>query len=128
MGGGIEAVSRTLLRELKRAWEAGDAEAVARLYSEKALFQDGVGREEKIVRGRKAIENTVREMFQLPGARFEVTSLSSTPEGGFAEWTYSWRATKHGRRHGLRGASVIFVRRGRVVREASYYNSAPELV
>ncbi len=120
-------MNRKTLRDLKEAWESGDADAVAQLYSTRALFLDGVGRGETLARGPNAIRSVVRKMFDLPGARFRVTSLSSTKDGGVAEWTYSWRVGQTGRRNEIQGASVIVVRKGRVIREYSYYNPEPEI-
>ena len=120
-------MNRRLLRVLKAAWESGDADAIAGLYSTRAHFLDGVGRGETSVRGPNAIRSVVREMFESPGARFRVTSLSSTKDGGVAEWTYSWKADRPGRSNEIRGASVIVVRKGRVIREYSYYNPEPEI-
>ena len=116
-----------LLRDLKEAWESGDADAIARLYSARAFFLDGVGQGEQLARGPRAIRSLARKMFKSPGARFRVTSLSSTSYGGVAEWTFSWTADRRGRRRELRGASVIVTGKSRVVRELSYYNPVPEI-
>jgi ketosteroid isomerase-like protein len=120
-------MTESVLVHLKRAWESGNADAAARLYSQDALFEDGVGPEGTTVRGREAIRTAVRQMFAPTGARFEVSSLSPTREGGVAEWRYSWPAERRGVRNVLRGTSVIVIRRSRVVRESSYYDPVPEV-
>jgi ketosteroid isomerase-like protein len=124
---GGNPLSKRLLQGLKEAWESGDADAVARLYADYALFEDGVGPQATVARGPKGVRAIVAEMFQPPGARFEVTSIMATKSGGVAEWRYSWPAKGTGRRNLLRGASVIIVRGNRVARESSYYDPEPEL-
>jgi steroid delta-isomerase-like uncharacterized protein len=121
-------VTSAVLTALKDAWESGDADAAADLYSEASVFEDGVGPAGTRVQGREAIRQLLADHFAEPEARFQVVSLFDTDEGGMAEWTYSWRATASGARAVLRGVSVIVIESGLITRESSYYDPKPELI
>jgi SnoaL-like domain len=118
-------MSMRLLRKLKEAWETQDSNAAVILYSKGSLFQDGIGKRGTTVRGRNAIRSVMLEMFALPEARFEVTSLSASQGRGAAEWIYSWTSAKSGRRNVIRGGSIFEFRNEMVVRETSYYDPEP---
>jgi len=114
-----------LLEALKRTWEAGDASGAAKLYLENATYQDGVGRQGVLLRGRAAIRRAIEEMFAVREPRFSVTSMISTGAGGAAEWTFAWTDSKDGSRLTIHGASVFDFRDGLVERETSYYDPVP---
>jgi len=114
-----------VLEALKRTWEAGDAPGAAKLYLENATYEDGVGRQGTLLRGRVAIRKAIEEMFAVRDPRFTVTSMFSIGARGAAEWTFSWADSKDGSRLEIHGASVFDFRDGLVARETSYYDPVP---
>ena len=118
--------NRSLMNGLKAAWEKGNADDAIRFYSDDIVFIDGTGEGGRTVHGRPALVESMREMFGLPGLRFEVTVLFTSNSRAAAEWVSSWTDPASGGRKTIRGASVFEIRDGKVVREASYFNPQPQ--
>ena len=108
------------MRRAKRALEALDADAMVELYAIDAFFSDASSGQ--VCRGTEEIGSMLRELFAAPGAAFSDVVIREGEGWGAIEWVWQGTAKAKGERSSIRGASVLELQGGKIVRETIYYN------
>jgi steroid delta-isomerase-like uncharacterized protein len=111
----------SILQAYEDAWSSGDAAQVAALYSEAAVREDiptGTTSD-----GRAAIEAFATGLFAVDSdVRLEVTDGFVGETWAVVEWTFSGVHQATGGEVTVRGASVLELEDGLIVRESDYYD------
>lgn len=110
------------LQAAAKALSACDAEAIARLYADDAVFEDVPSGTS--YRGREAIRTMFVALF-APPTRFRVAAVRVGRGWGVLEWVWSGRTRDSGRPFKVRGVSVLEIAASRVTKESIYYDPTP---
>lgn len=117
-------MSAVLLKEIERALEAMDIEALVELYDDEFEFEDpaaGLSLTDKSL-----LRNYFEQLFSIPGVRFhDVTLFGDAPGTAAGEWVWSGmdRAGEHP--FDIKGASVFELSEYSIVKETVYYDPRP---
>ena len=122
MARSMRGLSSGFLESVKEALESLDAEKLVSHYAEDAVFLDPCLGQDWFIRGKEKLKAYFQELFGLPGAKFEVTSVFGCDGWAAAEWTWSGNKRGSDTRFSIKGASVIQIRDGKIARETIYYD------
>ena len=119
-------MSAVLLKEIQRALEAMDVEAVVELYDDEFAFDDpaaGLSITDKAV-----LRDYFEQLFSMPGVRFtDVTVFGEAP--GMAAGGWVWSGVDRGGAHkfAIKGASIFELSEFSITKETVYYDPRPAL-
>ena len=115
-----ESAARRWAETWERSWPAKDVEAIAALYSEKALYRALVFREPD--RGVEGVRRYLRENFAVEQEiECSFGELIATGDRAAVEWWATW--VEDGERLTLAGATILrFDADGLVVDHRDYWN------
>lgn len=115
------AALERILEEYRRAWETGDAELAASLFTEDATYQENPFSEP--LAGREAIR---RYWGQATAShrevRFRWKRLGSAGNLNFVEWDCEFLRADGGRKLELRGVMLIELRGGRIANFREFWH------
>ncbi len=115
-----------LLSIIGAALESLDTEQVLKHYTDNAVFESSATG--NVVKGKDELRTYFTRLFSLPGVRFEVLSVFSSPEMAAMEWIWSGLSALSQTPFRIRGAS-IFQRVGdKITHETIYFDPAPSLL
>jgi len=111
------------LREAREALEGLNVDQILLAYAQDAIFED-ISAGERIV-GQAGLRAYFEQLFSLPGVAF--SDIRIFDGGSFAalEWVWSGLKRNTGGAYSVRGASVIELREGKIIRESIYYDPKP---
>jgi steroid delta-isomerase-like uncharacterized protein len=102
-----------------QAFNRHDADTIQRLYADDAVYE---GPDYPMLRGNRAIADVYRSLFALiPDVTDTIKSMDRSGDKVFVEFVATGQP-KGGARLTLRIFSVLEVRNGKVVRDATYYD------
>jgi ketosteroid isomerase-like protein len=118
----LEQRTYGLVYEFVGAWNRHDADWLAMLYADDALYEDL--RLAVTLRGREAILGHLRLMFAAGDDA--VLALGAEPVAGDDRAYFEWMMATScgGQTPQLRGVSVMFIEDGRIVRQTNYAHPA----
>ena len=119
-----------LSKEAEPAWASRDVEKILNLYSDDCVWEDlAIG---KVMSGKEEIRSFLNEWFAaFPDNTLETTSSITSGHFQCAEWIN--RGTHNGdflnipatgKTVSIRGASIIELRKGKIIRSTDYYDMA----
>lgn len=98
----------------------GNAAAPALL--EDAIFEDPAAGQ--VVKGRDELRAYFTQLFSLPEVGFEVVSIFGAGEWAAAEWIWRGLSRRSQQPFEIRGASILQLSEGLIIRETIYYDAA----
>lgn len=107
---------------VKEALESLDADKLVSHYAEDAVLLDPCLGQDWSVRSKSNLKAYFKELFSLPGVKFEVTSVFGCDGWAAAEWIWSGNKLGSDARFSIKGASVIQMHEGKITRETIYYD------
>ncbi len=120
-----------LMNDYLAGWNAHDAEGILSLCTDDVIFEEvPLG---QVFRGKKEAKDFISNTFtNFPDFKIEVKSGFNAGDRGAGEWvmsaTFAHSSTPGmqatGKRFSVRGVSIIEVRKGKISREAMYWNLA----
>lgn len=113
------------LQSLKAALESLDTDRVVSHYSDDVVFTDPAAGDSWAVTGKEELRTYFQRLFSLPEAKFEVASIFECNGWGAAEWIWSGSRPDDNGRYRTRGASIVELRGGKIIRETIYYDPRP---
>ena len=116
--------SKALLNA-KKALEELNLEKILSIYAENAVFED-------ISAGQRIMDKTTlrtyfEQLFSLPGVSFSDIRILDGSNFAVIEWIWSGLKCDTGETYRVRGASVVELWKGKIVRESIYYDPKPAL-
>jgi ketosteroid isomerase-like protein len=109
-----------ILLKAKAALEELNLEKILAAYAENAVFED-VSAGERLT-DKASFRAYFEQLFSLPGVAFSDISILDGKHFAVLEWTWSGLKRQSKERYEVRGASVIEIRQGKIVRECIYYD------
>jgi steroid delta-isomerase-like uncharacterized protein len=116
----VTIVNTKLLQSAATAFESLEADKLVSHYADEFLFEDVPGNLR--ITNRERLESYYRNLFALPGVKFEVTSMFGCDDRAGMEWIWSGTTPGQGMEYRVRGASIIEIQDGRIARETIYYD------
>lgn len=123
----MAADSTGLVQEYLAAWNAHDAEALMSLFTDDCIYEDvALGRLEQ---GKERVRALVRSVFaDLADFKMEATAAFGIADWAAAEWTMTGAFVHSsvpgleptGKRFSVRGATILQLRNGKIVRNSDY--------
>ena len=114
-----------LLRAAKEALEGLDTNKIVEIYAKNFLFEDTSSGEQ--ITDREALRKYFQQLFALPQASFTDIRVYEAECFAVLEWTWGGVSSTSGEPFNVRGASVIELSDGKVIRESIYYDPKPAL-
>jgi steroid delta-isomerase-like uncharacterized protein len=108
------------LLQAKKGLEELDIDQILDVYAEDAVFED-ISDSQRIT-DRAQLRNYYEQLFSLPGVAFSDICIFDGQIFAAIEWTWSGRKRQTGKEYHVRGASVIELRDGKIIRESIYYD------
>ena len=113
------------LLEAKEALEELNIDKILSAYAENAVLEDisaGIS-----IMDRAGLSAYFEKLFSLPGVAFSDIRLFDGKKFAAVEWVWSGLKRDTGESFRIRGASVIELMDGKIVRESIYYDPKPTL-
>ena len=114
-----------LLSVIGAALESLDTEQMLKHYTDNAVFETSATG--NVVKGKDELRAYFTRLFSLPGVRFQVLSVFSSPEMAAMEWIWSGLSARSQTPFRIRGASIFKRAGNKITHEAIYYDPAPSL-
>lgn len=113
------------LQEAKEALEELDADRLLSAYAEEFLFEDTSAGVQ--IMDEPGLRSYFQQLFSSPGVAFSGVHIFDG--GNFAVIEWIWSGVKHATRESFRvkGASILELLEGKIVRESIYYDPRPAL-
>ncbi len=74
---------------------------------------------------RASLKNYYQQLFSLPEVSFSDFKILESEHFAVSEWTWSGVSPITGKQYRVRGASIIELSYGKVIRERQYYDPKP---
>jgi ketosteroid isomerase-like protein len=104
----------------KEALEELNVEKIMSIYAENAVFEDIPGGQR--IMDKAALRAYFEELFSLPGVAFSDIRIFEGDNFAVIEWVWSGLQRDTGETYRVRGASVVELWKGKIIRESLYYD------
>lgn len=120
---GSASTDKKVIEQLFAAWSSNDADKVANVFTEDAVYEDVTA--SHISRGRAEVRQWAAGGFGVfEKFKMEVASISVHNGRGVAEWVWTATDKKLSKNFSVRGVSIVEVRGGKISRCKDYYDFA----
>jgi len=112
-----------VLQDAKEALEGLNPDKIIEIYADEFLFEDTSSKEQII--DRTSLRKYFQQLFALPHVSFSDIRIFEAEYFATIEWTWGGVSPITRELYRVRGASVIELSGGKVIRESLYYDPKP---
>ncbi|NLE94423.1 MAG: SnoaL-like domain-containing protein [Dehalococcoidia bacterium] len=119
--------STSLVKEYLAAWNAHDSETLVSLFTDDCVYEDVALN--RLEQGKESVRSLLESVFtDLADFKMDATSAFGIGDWGATEWTMTGafvhssvpRLEPTGKRFSVRGATILQLRGGKIVRNSDY--------
>ena len=112
-----------VLLDGKEALEGLNADKMIECYADEFLYE-ALSSNDRIT-DRDSLKKYYQQLFSLPQVSFSDFKILDAEHFAVSEWTWSGVSPITGKQYRVRGASIIELSDGKVIRERQYYDPKP---